>query len=58
MEDKLWHYFSIGFFLVNTIAMLMLIEIILYKIPYMTIFLIIFACVLRYNLSLIKKNRT
>ncbi|MEK7097021.1 MAG: hypothetical protein AAB859_01755 [Patescibacteria group bacterium] len=55
MERRLWH--SIGLFLLisNTVGIIALIESIIYKIPYFTIFLLIFGLIIFMNLKLFKK---
>jgi len=55
MERQLWKNLGIFLLISNTLGVTVLIESIIYKIPHITIFLIIFAFTIFLNLKFLKK---
>jgi len=53
MGNKFWKYFSYGYFAATTLCLVILLEMIVYDIPYISLFLIIFGLV--YTRALTKR---
>jgi len=68
MSDKLWKYFAYGWFAVQTVCIFILLEVILFRFPYISLFFLIlggtvyvncriFGLPYRQIIPLIKKNK-
>jgi hypothetical protein len=51
MGNKFWKYFAYGYFAATTLGLITLVEMLIYRIPYFSIFLLIFGLVYASNLK-------
>lgn len=56
MDNKFWRYFAYGFFAVNTISVIIMVEVLLYGKPYASLFLLIFFSTIYFNLRHFKRR--
>jgi len=56
MERQLWHNFGVFLLISNTVGILALLETIIFRVPYITIFLVMFGILVYLNLKLFKVN--
>lgn len=57
MENQLWRQFAWGFFIVNTVCAVFLIEFFVFGKPFISIFVLIFAVTLYLNRKLLIKGK-
>lgn len=57
MERQLWFNISLILLVSNTLAVVILIETIIFKFPYLTLFIIITAASIYFNLKLFRLRR-
>jgi len=55
MEHQFWRKFAVGFFIVNTICVVMLFEFFIWGKPYMSLFLFVFGLTIIANKKLFSK---
>ncbi|PIY69069.1 hypothetical protein COY90_02565 [Candidatus Roizmanbacteria bacterium CG_4_10_14_0_8_um_filter_39_9] len=57
MDTYLWKLFAYGFLVVNTICLLVLFELLIFKKPYISLFLILFALLVLLNKRLFSSSK-
>lgn len=57
MDDRLWKTIVYGVFIVNTLGIMILMEMVFFNFPYISLFLMIFAGTLYWNRSLFYRNK-
>jgi hypothetical protein len=53
-KNQFWKYLAYGYFFVNTLAIIALMEFIIFKRPYITLFILILGIALEINAKLFK----
>lgn len=57
MDRQFWHYFAIGFLIVNTLCVISLFEMLIYGRPYITLFFILFGFTVFLNRKLLFRHK-
>lgn len=55
-NTRLWNKIAWGFFISNTLGILVLVDVIFFRMPYITLFILIFSLTLYLNFKLFKKH--
>jgi len=57
MEKRFWRQFAVSFFVVNTVCVIILIEVLVFGRPYIFLFLLIFSLTFFLNRKIFKRNK-